>query len=688
SVAPPRLFCATPKRRTCRTGDGARRATGARAEAMPDAHVSTSHTFAERARRFARRAELPADALLGLYFAVFARQYLWFLTDNQAAAWALSSVAGAAALFFYVSSKDESEETTARLPFWLVVALPLAFVYSMRVVFPDVSFDVLNYRLLHAERALEGFVYRADEFFPTPAPYNPAPDMVTGLFRHALGYRLGTIANLFAYVWAARVCDKLLRPHLRGAWLRAGGVLLVVVVEHALFEINNYMADLLALPLVLEATYLALRLGARDDAANNATGESTSDATTDATSVATNAAAGVATSGAADVERRLLARVALLLGMSVAFKLTNAAVALPVVLLCAYRVLASRHYSLKGLARPTLVCLAAFLVTFLPFAVYLWRETGSPVFPVYNGIFRSAYWPQHSVWDPRWGPSGLMEKLLWPVLIPFRTERLCELAVYTGRISFGFVAALAALIFARRDARLVALSFVVAGGALFWSFSTGYIRYALAVELLAGVAILAFASWLARASRPRWREVGVALAVALWLALTWQAARAWHHVKRQEWAGRPTLLKRPDAFEKEAAYLLRDHSARDFLTDEWRERFDSVEVWVASGIKTPSIEVLLNERAPVIGVNTYQYFDSDESRARFRRALERTRGRRIASLAFAENLETAKADLERRGLTATSVTPFELPYFSPHLRIPMFFIEVGRADEGVREGAR
>ena len=28
--------------------------------------------------------------------------------------------------------------------------------------------------------------------------------------------------------------------------------------EHLFFEINNYMADLLALPLLMEATYLAL----------------------------------------------------------------------------------------------------------------------------------------------------------------------------------------------------------------------------------------------------------------------------------------------------------------------------------------------------------------------------------------------------------------------------------------------
>ena len=176
----------------------------------------------------------------------------------------------------------------------------------MRFVFPDVSFDVLNYRLLHGERALRGFIYLPGEFFPTPAPYNPAPDMVTGIFRHALGYRLGTIANLLAMIWVALIVDKLLRPFLRNAWVRAGGVLLALMAEHLLFEINNYMVDLLALPLLLEATYLALRHAEWQN------------------------------------KRRNLAVIALLLGMSVAFKLTNAAIALPIVLLCAYRALFNR----------------------------------------------------------------------------------------------------------------------------------------------------------------------------------------------------------------------------------------------------------------------------------------------------------------------------------------------------------
>jgi hypothetical protein len=182
------------------------------------------------------RAEF-GDALLFVYALAFARQYLWAVDDN-ALAWTLAATLAAIACYFYVRTKPFAAERAGR-EFWLVVALPLFLVYAFRAPFPDVSFDVLNYRLLHAERSLRGALFAPGDFFPTPAPYNPAPDTVTGIFRLALGYRLGTIVNLLALLWAARAADKILRPFVARAWTRAGCVLLAALAEQLQFEVNN-----------------------------------------------------------------------------------------------------------------------------------------------------------------------------------------------------------------------------------------------------------------------------------------------------------------------------------------------------------------------------------------------------------------------------------------------------------------
>lgn len=607
-----------------------------------------------------RRLSLPNDALLLIYFAVFARQYLWWCTDKNAVAWVAAAVTAMIVTSLYVASKETTrnrEDDGPTLHFWLIAVMPLVFVYSMRVVFPDVSFDVLNYRLLHAERALHGFLYLPGEFFPTPAPYNPAPDMVTGLFRHALGYRLGTIANLLAMIWVARVTDKLLRPYLRNAWLRSFGVLLAVMTEHMLLEINNYMADLLALPLLLEATHLALRHAELKN------------------------------------QRRNLVCVALLLGMSVAFKLTNAAVALPVILLCTYQALFARRENyrnqttkaVRDLASNTLLSAAAFILPLLPFSVYLYRETGSIVFPVFNGIFKSVYWPANNIWDPRWGPVGLWEKLWWPIFITFKPERLSELAVYSGRISFGFAAALVGCLFVRCDARLRELCLLVVATSLLWSASTGYIRYAFYVEVMSAVVVLTLAVKLANQSTRLARRPALAMACLIWLGLLFQVWFACRYVSRLEWAGRPTIFTNPAAYRNEARYLFRDRSLRDFLSSEALARFDQVEVWIVSSIKTSGLAVMLKRDAPMIGVRNDEFFRTKEGRDRFELSLERADGKRMFSLAFREDFQTAKAELYNRGLTDVSVDPIDIPFYSPNVRIPIFLIKVARTNQYISE---
>ena len=604
--------------------------------------------------------ELPGDALLFIYFAVLARQYLWWCTDKNGPAWIAAALVAAIIALLYLSSKETSaypEKEGAQLPFWLVAVLPLVFVYLMRVVFPDVSFDVLNYRLLHSERALRGFLYLPGEFFPTPAPYNPAPDMVTGLFRHALGYRLGTIVNLLAMIWVARVADKLLRPFLLNAWVRATGVLLVVMAEHLLFEINNYMADLLALPLLLEATYLALQHVKFKN------------------------------------EQRNFVRIAFLLGVSVAFKLTNAGVAAPIVLLCAYRALSGRRTDnakksrqAKELGLTALVCAVVFLLPLLPFSAYLYRETGSPAFPVFNGIFKSGYWPANNVWDPRWGPAGLWEKLAWPILITFKPERLSELNVYSGRISLGFVAAIAGLVFVRRNARLRELCLLVALASLLWSCSTGYIRYALYIEIMGAIVVLALASELAsqNSSPGRRSATTVLIACLLWLGLAWQSCVAGYYVSKMEWAQRPTIFSQPAAYRKEANYLLRDRTLKKFLDNDARDKLDQVEVWIVSSIKTSGVENMMQPDAPMIGVNTGEYFATADGRQKFDKVVERISGKRIFSLAFNEDLEAAKATLLSRGFQPIEIVPVEIPFYSQHARIKASLIKVAAVSKEER----
>ncbi len=592
--------------------------------------------FPGRTRRFFERVQ-GGDAFIFLYLAVIVRQYVCWLPVSNAIAWVASVGLAAAGCWAYVITRRETR-SRAPLAFWILVVAPLIFVFSLRVVFPDVSFDVLNYRIFHGLRGLRGFLYRPGDFFPTPAPYNTAPDMAMGITRIVFGYRLGTLINLFSLLWAARIIDRLLQAHLPNDWLRSAAVLLVLTAEHLFFEVNTYMIDLLAVPLLLEAARLALD----------------------------------------ENSHAQLTRVALLLGLSVAFKLINVVTALPIALLCGWRFFreARPWLNRRKLGGSVLLSLGAFLLPVLPFTIYLYQEMGSPVFPILNGVFKSPYWPPNSGWDNRWGASGFWQVLVWPVTSFFHPDRLSELLVYSGRLSLGFVAAIAAWLVAWRDIQLRRLAFLTLAGLVLWSLGTGYIRYALFLELLAGIVLINLA---VRALKHR---ALVPVAALLLCSLGAQAILACRYVAKTEWSGRATFFRYPGAWKREAQFLLRDRgSLASFSPKADRVRFADVEVWIESSIKTASLEIMLNRRAPVIGLRSYESFASPESRARFVAAIERAADKRMFTICFSEDLGDAVATIEKRGLIAGAQTPVSLAFYSPDYRLELIMIEVSGAGQ-------
>ncbi len=533
------------------------------------------------------------DLILFLYAAAFLRQYLWVVPDNRLA-WALVALASALVFYLHWRTKDVDAERTPAA-FWPLVALPLFFFYALRAALPDMSWDVLDYRLINAERALTGWPMRAGDFFPVRFPFNPAPDMVMGLSRRVLGYRLGTLVNFAVLVWTGTVLEKLLRTFVTRPTLRCLCVLLLLLTEHLLFEVNNYMVDLLALPLMLEATRLAL-----------------------------------STPADARAERRLFARIGLYLGAGLAFKLTNLAFAVPIVLLCAYRVATSEGKQWRFDMKATLYGLVCLLLPLLPYSLYIYTQTGSPVFPLYNWVFQSDYWPVVDPRTERWGPivddprfkhMRAWEVLLWPLLLPFRVEHTAgDLGPHWGRVSIAFVASIVALAWRGTDARVRSLAFVALAGAVLWSAASGMLRYAMYVELVGGAVAIYLVAVLLQRSRDalRTRTMNRIVAVFIVCVLVAQSLSACVYGYRFEWGGRPTVFQGASSHLREARHFLRDRSYRQFLTQREAALFDANAVWVESGPLTSGVQVMLAPEAPQWCVYMPEFFDSAAGPRAFR----------------------------------------------------------------------
>ncbi len=599
--------------------------------------------FRRAANHFQRQAGF-TDFIALPYIVVILRQYCWMI-ENNAAAWCFTIALSILAWFFYLTLKEPAEESTCKL-FWLIVALPLFLVYAIRAAFPDLSYDVLAYHVFHAERALRGELSIPGDFFPSYFPLlNPAPDMLTGIYRHGLGYRMGTIVNYLALLWAGIVLDKILRRYLPHAALRCFGVLLVLWSEHLLFEINNYMVDLLALPLLLEATYRVIR----DDEAQDQT--------------------------------RTAIFIALLLGSSVAFKLNNLVFALPVALVYSSRFIARKNSTrLKISWLGAVSAVIAAVLPLLPHTSYLYARLQSPVFPFYNKLFKSPFFPPQNGYDERWGARGLSETLLWPVMAVFKPQRLSEIGVYTGRISVGFIGALICLLLARPDQRRRLVCVILISGSLLWSAATGYIRYGLYLEALSGVVLLSLSAYFLQLSARFPVPVKWFLAIAPWFFLCGQSLIATKYVLGHEWGGRPTIFDDFRGHGKESHYLFNDRSLAQYFSSEESASFKNADVWIESAHKSSAVMVMLNERAPLIAVDRPEFFTTAPVREIFRQSLQAARGKRMFSLCPVADLETATKWLHRERFVIKSVTPITVPYYSHDVHLDMMLIEVAPPD--------
>jgi len=536
------------------------------------------------------------------------------------------------------------ESRSERVPwqFWLIVALPLLAIYLLRVDFPDVSFDVLNYHIFESERILRGPLYLPLDFFPGSLPVNPTPDVVTGLSRKLLGYRLGTFINYLALIWTGMLLNRALRTYVRSAWLRSLGVLFILLSEQLLFQINNYMVDLLALPLLLEATFVAL-------------------------------------------ERRMdriwqsTVLLSLLLGIAIAFKLSNLFIAGPIVLVYVVNVLSAaeqpaRMRTFWQLVKVAPVGTIVFLAPVAPFSFLMYRLTGNPIFPLYNGIFKSPFWPQGAPFDPRWGPHNLYETLTWPIVMFLHPDRLSECPFYSGRVTLGFLFAAICLVVGWRDKTIRYLAFIILSVTILWSASSGYIRYALYLELLSGIIVI----WLAafawqKVPRNAWR---VAAQVPLWLLMLGQGYYALRYTMNWEWSQRQPITRRDEYFRKEYKGLLRDHSFRSYISDEELALFNNVEIWIETTYKTSALEVLLRPDVPIIAVRMPNFFETNVARDKFGEMLQAAEGKRMFTLTTRESLDEARQALAARGLSMGTMRTASINYFSDALKFEVFVAEV------------
>ena len=284
-----------------------------------------------------------------------------------------------------------------------------------------------------------------------------------------------------------------------------------------------------------------------------------------------------------------------LLGMAVAFKLTNAIYAVALGLAVLVPPLPWRRRLLAG-AGLALVALVLFGVLAGPWLYRVWEMYGNPLFPQFNHWFQAPLAAPDAVADLRWRPKGLGETLLWPLLFTFDPHLVSEIAMLQAVWALLYVAALVAAIAwlwrrgrgagpgrAGDPAVLRMLGVFFVAGFVLWLLMFSIHRYLVVLELLAPLVL-----WLLLCGTVRGRAGDrlAAIAVAFCALVALAGWSDWGHAR---WNSTAVRVETPPAPVPGVVLLVGDEP------QSWRIPWlapESVYVGVASNFPESPVYAL------------------------------------------------------------------------------------------------
>lgn len=359
---------------------------------------------------------------------------------------------------------------------WIVIGL-IILLGTIRGILPDTSCDVARAHIFFQQVGFEDNIN--DNAFPAGYTfYFYLSDKFAYYFRLLLGYRMGTLANAVSLIVAfletrsllsetiGEVFYKIRKSQIEKATKSPIYALLSLTVNESFFagaasltyfaisELGTYMVDIVGLPIMV---YLIR--------------------------------------GAIKKEKdEVLPQFffyALMSGLCFAYKQTNIILIIPVLLM--YLI---RHWK-KLNVKIFLICMMAGVFPAAPYLLYSYISTGNPVYITYNSIFKSPYYYDEDFKDDRWGPKTFQDAVLWPIKLVFDNQtRVSEIITLPlSYILLGCITVIQAIILAIRRKKYeirnatVKLSMIFVSCMALWLYTTGYIRYAIIVELIAVVLV-------------------------------------------------------------------------------------------------------------------------------------------------------------------------------------------------------
>ena len=578
----------------------------------------------------------PSFIVLLVYIAAFIRQYTWF-ADNLVIAWVFSFVISFYLTFLIIKKLNYSK---LNLNFFLIVGVPLIFFYSLRFVFPDASFDIVNYHFINGERALRGYPFINGDFLYLSFA-NPISDMITGIFRHLLGHRVGTVINLLAIFWSAQILEKILSNFNLDRKIKYLILIILLLFEGITYQISNYWVELLSIPIVLELVNLLVFKKKKDY-----------------------------------IEYTI---ISLFCGILISFKLINLIVVLPLSLLFLIQYIKDIDEKISKKYLKLFLLVLVFFAPIIPYHSYIFLITGNPFYPHLNFIFKSDLFHTINVLRQGLGPKDNVEAFFWPFIMLFKSERLSNTPVFPYLTFLAYIFSLLALGLYKyfRSIKFPSVNFfsIFYFFAIFiWGFLSGDFRYVYYFEVLGGLLILTIILCLILKNKKFFLKLNkmrffnnliIILIIPFFMFkffTTLKMAR-WY-----EWAGRPSIFDGSKTYISNMKYLFKDYSLSSYLPKESREQMSKINAWISVSPVVSGYMVLLNNKIPYVDLH-HLSFRGKKGQNLFNQTIIKNGPRIYSSLIEIDdilnwNFDESLKDLKNNNFKILSINKFNLPFFS------------------------
>ena len=260
--------------------------------------------------------------------------------------------------------------------------LLLSVVYFLHSPIPDNGWDVISYHILHQQ--ILPWSQVTESFFPSTILHShlfPLGDRLSYPFYYFLGFRMGTVLNLFVswviYVQIRQILIVLWEDGERRPCLLSSFSICVSMSINVLSQLHTYYVDIRTIPILLFFLYEFINFNSVKN-------------------------------------KKMLLFMAWCVGIEICFKMSAG---IPLLLCVCYFLFASRK-NVSVLLLSGGIILA--LLPLIPYGYVNLSETQSPIFPYMNQIFQSPLLLHNE--DSRnvlgdilfLGPQNLFQALIWP----------------------------------------------------------------------------------------------------------------------------------------------------------------------------------------------------------------------------------------------------------------------------------